>query len=277
MVTIMEGQQEGAEVNIGLAAASLISIVVGAAGVVWLRRGRQPGAKGKEVEEKKVKEEKMVKVEEEKDEEFKEIQLMLQQSLNGNISSRLESTKSEMRVKRLELERRVAMVRREEEEELEMLEEKHRKEREEVELRYQKDVEELSEDFRQELDHLVDSLRKTKLVLASCDETVEAEVVEQSRGELECPVCMEPMRPPRRIWQCSDGHPVCEFCRKKPQVNCCPTCRKYLVGRSTIAEKLARALYQEDPLQEDLQATEEKKITLTGYKEVKPESLSLNT
>ena len=34
MVTIMEGQQEGAEVNIGLAAASLISIVVGAAGVL---------------------------------------------------------------------------------------------------------------------------------------------------------------------------------------------------------------------------------------------------
>ena len=136
MVTIMEGQQEGAEVNIGLAAASLISIVVGAAGVVWLRRGRQPGAKRKEVVDKKVKEEKMVKkVEEEKDEEFKEIQLMLQESLNGNISSRLESTKSEMRVKRLELERRVAVVRREEEEELEMLEEKHRKEREEVELR----------------------------------------------------------------------------------------------------------------------------------------------
>ena len=68
-------------------------------------------------------------------------------------------------------------------------------------------------------------LRKTKLVLASSDETVEAEVgydhhdydhdeydqhyhdhhhhhhgqvVEQGRGELECPVCMEGMRPPRR-------------------------------------------------------------------------------
>ena len=177
MVTIMEGQQEGTEVNTGLAAASLISIVVGAAGVVWLRKGRQPGAKRREVVEKKM----VKKVEEEKDEEFKEIQLMLQESLNGNISSRLESTKSEMRVKRLELERKVAVVRREEEEELEMLEEKHRKEKEEVELRwasfqnnqiftkreisialhirYQKDVEELSEDFRQELDHLVDSLR----------------------------------------------------------------------------------------------------------------------
>ena len=22
-----------------------------------------------------------------------------------------------------------------------------------------------------------------------------------------------------RIWQCSDGHAVCEFCRKKPQVH----------------------------------------------------------
>ena len=132
MVKIMEGQQEGAEVNIGLAAASLISIVVGAAGVVWLRRGRQPGAKSKEVVEKKM----VKKVEEEKDEEFHEIQLMLQENLNGNISSRLESTKSEMRVKRLELERRVAVVRKEEEEELEMLEEKHRKEREEVELRW---------------------------------------------------------------------------------------------------------------------------------------------
>ena len=131
MVTIMEGQHEGTEVNIGLAAASLISIVVGAAGVVWLRKGRQPGAKRREVVEKKM----VKKVEEEKDEEFKEIQLMLQESLNGNISSRLESTKSEMRVKRLELERRVAVVRREEEEELEMLEEKHRKEREMVKLR----------------------------------------------------------------------------------------------------------------------------------------------
>merc|ERR1711872_588090 len=51
------------------------------------------------------------------------------------------------------------------------------------------------------------------------------------------------MKPPRRIWQCSDGHPLCENCRKKPEMNTCPTCRKYLVGRSTIAEKLARALY----------------------------------
>ena len=50
-----------------------------------------------------------------------------------------------------------------------------------------------------------------------------------------------------RIWQCSDGHAVCEVCRKRPDMSSCPTCRKYLVGRSTIAEKLARALYPPQP------------------------------
>lgn len=258
------GGQQGLEVNVGLV-ASILSIMVGAAGVVWHKRGKRCAAKRKEAK---------CEVKEEKEEEFEEIQQMLQESLNGSIGSRLEATKTEMRVRRLDMERRVGEVRRKQEAELKELEEKHRKEKEEIGSRYQKEVEAISEEWRQEVEDLVASLRKTKLVLSSSDEIAEAEVVVQGRGELECPVCMEGMRPPRRIWQCSDGHAVCEFCRKKPQVNCCPTCRKYLVGRSTIAEKLARALYQGDHQQEDNQVAEEKKITLTGYKEVKPESLS---
>ena len=67
-----------------------------------------------------------------------------------------------------------------------------------------------------------------------------------------------------RIWQCSDGHPVCEHCRKKPEVTCCPTCRKYIVGRSTIAEKMARSLFGGE-------MEEVPKITLTGFREVKIE------
>ena len=30
------------------------------------------------------------------------------------------------------------------------------------------------------------------------------------KTELECPICFEEMKPPMRIWQCVDGHPVCE-------------------------------------------------------------------
>ena len=115
---VMLGDQQGVEVNVGLAAASLLSIVVGAAGVVWHRRGRC-AAKRCEV----------------KEEEFQEIQKVLQESLNGSIGSRLEATKSEMRVKRLDMERRVGEVRKGEEAELKKLEEKYRKEKEEVESR----------------------------------------------------------------------------------------------------------------------------------------------
>ena len=114
------GGQQGLEVNLGLAAASLLSIVVGAAGVVWHRRGRD-AAKGKRCEVK--------------EEEFQQIQQVLQESLNGSIGSRLEATKTEMRVKRLDMERRVGEVRKGEEAELKELEEKHRKEKEEVESR----------------------------------------------------------------------------------------------------------------------------------------------
>ena len=117
---VMMGGQQGVEVNVGLAAASLLSIVVGAAGVVWHRRGRCA------TERKRC---------EVKEEEFQEIQKVLQESLNGSIGSRLEATKSEMRVKRLDMERRVGEVRKGEEAELKELEEKHRKEKEEVESR----------------------------------------------------------------------------------------------------------------------------------------------
>ena len=69
-----------------------------------------------------------------------------------------------------------------------------------------------------------------------------------------------------RIWQCSDGHPLCENCRKKPEMNTCPTCRKYLVGRSTIAEKLARALYAPNVAEEENE---------TGELEKKPKKIKL--
>ena len=64
-----------------------------------------------------------------------------------------------------------------------------------------------------------------------------------SYSELECPVCLEDMKPPVRIWQCLSGHAVCDLCRKSPLVRDCPTCRQKIVGRNILAEKLAKSLY----------------------------------
>ncbi|PSN45752.1 hypothetical protein C0J52_13792 [Blattella germanica] len=53
---------------------------------------------------------------------------------------------------------------------------------------------------------------------------------------LECPVCMDTMRPP--IFQCQNGHSICNKC--KPGLTKCPTCRGALITtRNLLAEQLA--------------------------------------
>ena len=65
-----------------------------------------------------------------------------------------------------------------------------------------------------------------------------------------------------RIWQCVDGHPVCEKCRVKLDSKGCPSCNRSVEGRnialgekiklskrkrislkSLLSEKMARSLY----------------------------------
>ncbi len=47
------------------------------------------------------------------------------------------------------------------------------------------------------------------------------EVLEEKRRSttsLECPICTEEMKPPRKIFQCSNGHVICELCKINPKV-----------------------------------------------------------
>jgi len=62
-------------------------------------------------------------------------------------------------------------------------------------------------------------------------------------NELECPVCLTEMKPPVHIWQCAQGHPVCQPCKARPEVRHCPTCRQRIVGRATLVEKIAAQVY----------------------------------
>jgi len=54
------------------------------------------------------------------------------------------------------------------------------------------------------------------------------------------------MRPPVHIWQCAQGHPVCEPCKARPEVRHCPTCRQRIVGRATLVEKIAAQVFTPD-------------------------------
>ncbi|XP_049279768.1 uncharacterized protein LOC125762069 [Anopheles funestus] len=60
-------------------------------------------------------------------------------------------------------------------------------------------------------------------------------------GLLECPICLEIIRPPS--WQCNHGHLICSGCRSRTTK--CPICREVLGrGRCIVADKLFHYLVQ---------------------------------
>ena len=58
----------------------------------------------------------------------------------------------------------------------------------------------------------------------------------------ECPVCFCEMVPPMKIFQCLNGHALCEECKDNEHVRTCPSCRVTLEGnaisRNILAEKM---------------------------------------
>lgn len=64
---------------------------------------------------------------------------------------------------------------------------------------------------------------------------------------LECPVCMEAVRPPMRLKQCGQGHIICDSCydqagveadSQRTGVNICHTCRGFITGRPSQLERI---------------------------------------
>ena len=58
-------------------------------------------------------------------------------------------------------------------------------------------------------------------------------------------MCLDEMRPPVKIFQCSNSHAICEHCKENPNMKCCPTCRVVFTGdnvtRNILAESMAEA------------------------------------
>ena len=57
----------------------------------------------------------------------------------------------------------------------------------------------------------------------------------------ECPICLELMLPPTKIFTCSNGHLVCGPCKEK--VAQCSICMKPVMGRATAMEQMLRTLF----------------------------------
>jgi len=245
-------------VAVGVVVTTVASVTLATAAFVWSRREKHDDITNKDEKQKN-----------HENDEFEEINNHLQNDLKKHILEKINDVKGDVKLKKIQMNQRVEGLLKEKEDEINQRKTEFMKEKEAIETKYKHKVDAMTAELETEIGEMKESIRSLRIILASSTEDVERMM--STRSELECPVCLEEMRPPRRIWQCSDGHAVCEFCRKKPAVTCCPTCRKYIVGRSTIAEKLARSLWgQEEGVREERQ--EEGRITLTGYREVKIES-----
>jgi len=58
----------------------------------------------------------------------------------------------------------------------------------------------------------------------------------------ECPVCIISLAN-KRIFQCANGHSICEECKKNPELKNCPTCRQKIVGRASNMEQFLATVY----------------------------------
>jgi len=62
-------------------------------------------------------------------------------------------------------------------------------------------------------------------------------------AEFECPICLDLMLPPRKIFQCIRGHPTCSWCLSQG-LTFCPTCRGPFMGRARNMERIAAILLE---------------------------------
>jgi len=107
-------------------------------------------------------------------------------------------------------------------------------------------------DLEKKNKELVDTMEKEmneldSVISALFEELDEMKMKNQELEEvLKCPVCLDTCRPPLQIYQCHEGHIVCESCISRPELVTCPQCRMSLdgnVSRSRVLEEMAMRLF----------------------------------
>merc|ERR1719500_186199 len=81
--------------------------------------------------------------------------------------------------------------------------------------------------------------------LKSRKEALTATLMERARSQSslvpDCPVCLVKMAPPLQIFNCSNGHLICNLCKPRVTGNLCITrCQSSYNGRATAVEQIVR-------------------------------------
>lgn len=104
----------------------------------------------------------------------------------------------------------------------------------------------LATEHEKDLKELQEQLEKAE----RCNAMKGAEGPERDEHWFGCPVCLVLLKPPMRIFQCPEGHILCEECKENPAMVHCPQCRCQLEGqcsRNRALEEVARSYYPMAP------------------------------
>jgi len=73
--------------------------------------------------------------------------------------------------------------------------------------------------LKSHLQNAIDHLQSKLIHLQQTEQETHQDnsLLDSARKDLECPVCLEVMAPPVRIWQCETGHVICETCKDRVQ------------------------------------------------------------
>ena len=171
-------------VSVGVVVSTLASVTLATAAFVWTKRRKTRREGGDEVKKKS------------NEDDFEEINANLQNDLQNHIVEKINDVKGDINVKKMQMNKKIENLLKDKNEEINAKKTEYMTEKEAIEIKYKNEIETISEELEYEIEGMKKAIRNLRIILASSTE--DAERVETTKSELECPVCMEEMKPPRR-------------------------------------------------------------------------------
>ena len=130
------------------------------------------------------------------EDDFDEINYHLQTDLNNKIIERISQVKTDIKARKLQLNRNVEDLLSQQEAEISVKMSEFEIAKEIIVNNYKEKIEVLKKETETDISELKDAVRSLRIILAGASDTVDT--LTDTRAELECPVCLEEMKPPRR-------------------------------------------------------------------------------
>ena len=130
--------------------------------------------------------------------DLEEINSNLQTDLKNQIVERINQVKADMKARKLQRDQNVSDLLKEQEMEISEKRSEFEVAKEVIEYKYREKIEALKEEVKTEISEMKESLKSLRIILSSSPSLSTTETLTNTRSELECPVCLEEMRPPRR-------------------------------------------------------------------------------